>query len=61
MDYAVTCDRCGGKMFIEGLLCDKCHGDGRVLIHETEVGMASRLVDEFLERLRTWRESWGIR
>jgi DNA-directed RNA polymerase subunit RPC12/RpoP len=30
--YAVTCDRCQGKMFVDGILCPKCSGDGRILI-----------------------------
>lgn len=30
--YAVTCDRCHGKMFVDGILCTKCSGDGRILI-----------------------------
>lgn len=29
--YAVTCDACHGQMFINGILCEKCHGDGRIM------------------------------
>jgi hypothetical protein len=30
--YAVTCDRCHGRMFTGEFLCPKCQGDGRILI-----------------------------
>ena len=35
--YAVVCDSCHGHLFRDGVLCGKCHGEGRVLIPERKV------------------------
>ena len=40
--YAVPCDRCAAKGFIEGLLCPKCSGDRSVLITERTSEMAKQ-------------------
>jgi len=32
--YAIRCPDCAGHMFVEGVLCPLCHGDGRLLIPE---------------------------
>lgn len=34
--YAVTCDACHGQMFINGILCEKCHGDGRIMVTDAD-------------------------
>jgi hypothetical protein len=34
--FAVKCDACMGRMFIDGMLCEKCHGDGRITIMSAE-------------------------
>ena len=35
--YAVVCDSCHGHLFRDGVLCGKCHGEGRVLIPERKL------------------------
>jgi DnaJ-class molecular chaperone len=35
--FSVVCDSCHGKMYVEYMLCAKCHGEGRVVIAERTV------------------------
>jgi hypothetical protein len=40
--YLVVCDCCHGKMFVEGVICGKCNGDGRVLIFDEPITHVSK-------------------
>lgn len=54
--YAVTCDGCQGRMFDEnGLLCQKCHGDGQVLINELDRERVKHAIDTWLANARALR------
>ena len=48
--YAVKCDACHGKMFVDGVLCGKCQGEGRVLIPEVMPRPMLRSVFDFFRR-----------
>lgn len=47
--YAVTCDACQGRMLVDGVLCDKCRGDGRVLIPEAMPRPLLRTIFDWLK------------
>ena len=49
--YAVTCDACAGHMFLNGVICEKCHGEGRILIPEHAAGQRSFL--DLFKRFRS--------
>ena len=38
--YSVQCDRCHGRRYIEGLLCDRCDGNGDITIPEPKSGLS---------------------
>ena len=48
--YAVTCDRCNGKLFVDNpdadalnqTLCPKCNGDGRILVDDVPAAYTGR-------------------
>lgn len=44
--YCVTCDHCHGRMFVGGVLCEKCHGDGRILIRQLDLTVSQRAAKE---------------
>ena len=33
-EYLVTCDSCHGKRYTDGVLCERCEGNGKLLIRE---------------------------
>lgn len=41
--FAVVCDRCNGRRFLDGLLCPKCEGDGRIFIAAKPASLLSRI------------------
>jgi DnaJ-class molecular chaperone len=40
--FSVVCDSCHGRMFDDGVLCFKCHGEGRLLVAEERVTHISK-------------------
>lgn len=42
--YAVVCDACNGRRYLNGLLCSKCDGDGTIRIVEAKPDFFKRLV-----------------
>lgn len=44
--HCVTCDQCHGRMFVAGILCGKCNGDGRILIKQLDLTVSQRAAKE---------------
>jgi DnaJ-class molecular chaperone len=49
--YSVTCDQCHGRRYLDGILCGKCDGGGRILIPERRAGERSFL--DLFKRFRS--------
>lgn len=32
--FAVVCDACGGKKYLGRTICEKCQGEGKILVRE---------------------------
>lgn len=52
--YAVACDACGGKGFIEHELCWKCGGDQRVIVSQ-ERRLLESAINNFVRAGRSFR------